>query len=454
MHDLLFYKPQYFIAEYELASYLRDIIIGGCDQIVPHLEGLKFKQPLGVINACRYPLSILTGAAGTGKTTTLNAAINSFQKAGMRGVIVSQSGKAAKRADEVVNKNRTKKVACSTIHRLLEFNPMSGGFTYNRHNKFSSLDYLVIDEYPTCDIRIANNLLSAIEPRRTRIILSGDPYQLPSVDVGNLGRDLLSIPRIPVIELTDILRQGVDSGIVFNANRILRGQSFCKQNPMTGEVFTDCFFTSRKTEQETLKTIQDWLDASKQNSIPSKRGWNPVNDVQLLSPGKRSIIGVKNLNDQLRPFLNKHERSLLGYYIGDKVINHTNNYRKGIVNGDVGIVKDVKLSTDKGVGHSLLIDFGYEELTEIDSESIDNISLAYALTVHKTQGSEYRSVILALHQCHAILMTRNMLYTGMTRPRELLCIIGDERSLSLAIKNDSPSKRKSRLKSILNSMLN
>lgn len=451
IRDQLLYKPEYFIAEYELASYIRDIHKAGCQKIEPLLDGLKHRQPEAVLNACTKPISILTGPAGTGKTTTLKNVIQSFTAAGMRGVVACPSGKAAKRAHYSIN-GETKLVDCSTIHSLLQYDPYSGGFVFNRYNKFSDIDYLVVDEYPMTDLMIARDLLSAIEPGSTRVIFSGDPNQLPSVDPGSIGRDLLMVPQLPAVVLDTVLRQGPKSGIVVNANRVLNGQPFIKKDPVTGEDFTDCFFTVRPNEQETFQTILNWMNPDNKNGIPQKRGWDAVDNIQCLSPGKRSHCGTEQMNQALQKIFSTSKRTMFGFTLGDKVINNDNNKQLGIVNGDVGVIRDM-LVAGSSSDHRLVVDFGYAQPTKMTQEQSRSLSLAYCFTVHKSQGSEYKAVLGPIHTSHSMLLTRNLLYTWMTRASELFCLVGDPKAFEMAIRNDSPSRRKSRLRVILLDML-
>lgn len=451
IRDQLLYKPDYFIAEYELASFIRDIHQAGCTKIEPLLDGLKHRQPDAVVNACTKPVSIMTGPAGTGKTTTLKNVIKSFHAAGMRGAVACPSGKAAKRANSAIN-SEEKYVSCKTIHSLLEYDGSSGSFIYNRNNKFSDLDYLVIDEYPMTDLIVARDLLSAIEPGGTRVIFSGDPNQLPSVDPGSIGRDLLMVPQIPAITLDVVLRQGAKSGIVINANRVLQGKPFIKKDPVTGEDFTDCFFTPKKNEQDSFETILRWMDPKNKNGIPEKRGWHPVDDIQCLSPGKKSICGTEKMNEALQRAFSTSKRTMFGFTIGDKVINNKNNKQLDIVNGDVGVIRDFDVSGPQHQ-HKLMVDFGYQGIVKMTHEQSRSLTLAYCFTVHKSQGSEYKAVLGPIHMAHSILLTRNLLYTWMTRASELFCLLGDQQALEIAIRNDSPSKRRSRLRSILISML-
>lgn len=451
IRDHLLYKPEYFIAEYELASYIRDIHQAGCQKVEPLLDGLKHRQPEAVINACTKPVSILTGPAGTGKTTTLKNVIRSFSAAGMQGAVACPSGKAAKRANNSIN-DEVKLVNCSTIHSLLQYDPYSNGFVFNRYNKFHNLDYIVVDEYPMTDLMICRDLLSAIEAGGTRVIFSGDPNQLPSVDPGSIGRDLLMVPQLPAVTLDVVLRQGAKSGIVINANRVLAGQTFIKKDPHTGEDFTDCFFTQRPDENQTFQTILNWMNPDNKNGIPQKRGWNPVDDIQCLSPGKKSHCGTQQMNEALQKVFSKSQRQMFNFTLGDKVINNENNKQLGIVNGDVGIIRDMLVSGSTS-DHRLVVDFGYQQATHMTYEQSRALNLAYCFTVHKSQGSEYKAVLGPIHMCHSILLTRNLLYTWMTRASELFCLVGDPKALEIAIRNDSPARRKSRLRVILIDML-
>lgn len=444
--DKTLYTHDLFLAEKESAYFVRKILRGGCDKITPLTDGLLHKQPLAVQAACENPISIITGPPGTGKTTCLRQVINSFKKAGMRGIIMCPTGKAAKRADEVVNKDTSfiDSVKCSTIHSGLQFSPAEGGFVFNRLNRFS-FDYIVFDEFSMEDIFIFRDSIEAIDPRKTRIVFSGDQYQLPSIGPGNVARDLISSGKIPTVELDVIMRTGKDSGIAYNASKILKGEELTKIDPHTGEEFKDFFFVPRKSEGDTCNSLVKYIA----EDLPSKRKLNPMHDIQCICPGKMSFVGVKNMNNLLRDKLlqNKGEK-LGGFYKGDKVINLTNDKARNIVNGDVGFVKEI---VNGQSGRHITVDFGLKSGPNLDGmvdfkgEGLDKLTLAYALTAHRTQGSEYKACLMPIHSCHTILLTRNLIYTMFTRGKELSVMIGDSEVFRRGIQNNRAEKRMTRL---------
>ena len=445
--DRLLYSPEMFVAENELAFLLARLCHSKVDPIEAKVDGLKHKQPEAVVNACTNRVSILTGPPGTGKTTTLKRIVDSYQSAGLLGAVVGPTGKASKRADEVINEGRgfVHKLKCSTTHSALEYDFNADKFRFNRKNLLK-YDYIIMDEFPMQELMTMRDLMEAINHKTTRVVFSGDQYQLPSVGPGNVGRDMIGSRVIPAVELDVVLRTGPSSGITYNANRILRGLSIEKTDPTSMELFTDFFFVE-KTDDSAAAAIIKWIS----QDIPSKRGLDPLKDIQLLCPGKNGSTGTKVMNDKLRDVLNPakpHQKTVAGFRVNDKVINNTNNKRLNIVNGDVGFIRDIiKCET----GSHLLIDFGgtsgpdNDGTVKIGGESLQALKLAYSLTVHKSQGSEFPVSIMPIFKTHIRLLTRNLVYTGLTRARQLGLLTGDINALKMAIKNTQPDKRVTRL---------
>lgn len=453
--------PDLYLAEYEAAFYLAKHAFGsknpGCDKLTPITDGLKFLQPQAVENACTYPVSILTGPPGTGKTTTLRKIVDSYQVAGLKGAIVTPTGMAAKRADEVVNagRNFVNKVSCSTIQSALEYSFQDCGYTYNRLNPLP-YDYVIFEEYSMFDVETLRDGVEALAPN-SRIVFCGDHYQLPSVGPGSIAKDLNESEVFPCTELDTVLRTGPNSGITYNANLILRGQPLSKTDPQSGQLFTDFYFVPKSSEDATVQTIKDWIE----NSIPAKLGVDRLKDIQLMCPAKNSFVGTKNMNSILREMLNpatKTQQHYGNFMVNDKVVNNKNNKTLGIVNGDRGFIKDIQATkTDQGT--TIEIDFGLgagldgSGIVRMNAEQFKNITLAYASTVHKMQGSEIPVGILPVHPCHHMLLTRQLLYTGHTRAKQLGLIIGDSKSLHSAISNIGSLRRKTALKSLLKAEL-
>jgi exodeoxyribonuclease V alpha subunit len=451
--DTQLYTLPLFLAEKEAAYFFVKLLKAKVEKINPEIESLKYKQPLAVENACNESVSIITGPPGTGKTTTLRKVIDSFIKAGLTGRVFSPTGKAAKRADEVINSGRSfvDAVKCSTVHAGLQWEGASQSFAFNRLNRLKD-DYIVLDEFPMQDAENFRDLVEAIKPGKTRLVLCGDPYQLPSVGPGNVARDLLSTGKIPTVALDVILRTGENSGITYNANRIFNGLDVCKTDPVSGKDFKDFFFVARKNEDATCKSIIQYIT----EDLPQKRNFNPLQDIQLMCPGKISFCGTKNMNRALREVLVPTKTTQVGgFQIGDKLIHLRNDRARNLVNGDVGFVEDV-IKGERG-GH-LVINFGprtgpnQDGIAEFRGEQLQKLQLAFALTVHKSQGSEFPVAILPIHTCHTILLTRNLVYTGLTRGKQLGLFVGDIEALRRAIWNNRSEQRMTGLPEYITAM--
>lgn len=435
-----FYLPEMLAAEHEIAALLARLMRKGCDRIEPDTEGLLYQQPEAVKKACTKPVSILRGQPGTGKTTTLRRVVSSFDKAGMKGVVLCPTGKARKRADEVINgpdENYRNAPVCSTIHRGLEYSMKAGGFQRNYENPLD-VDYVVADEFPMSGCLLSRSLFMSIKPGKTRLVLCGDDNQLPSVEPGNVMHDMIKSEVFPDTNLTNILRQGKDSGIAYNSSLMLRGLRPIKEDPKTGERFRDFFFVPRESHGKSVSTFLDYVC----DKIPEKYGYDPINDIQVLSPGKKSDVGTKNLNDLLRDRLNPGGNpGFMGFKVKDKVINRVNNLGLGIVNGDVGFVKEVG---KKG----MIVDFGVGD-TQITAGDKVSLHLAYCFTVHSSQGSEFPVVLTACHKTHYQLLFRNLIYTAVTRARNLSMVIGEPKAFLGAIERTVVDKRQTGLARLL-----
>ena len=450
MPGLYIYTPEQYLAENEIAYYMKRLLKAKVEAVPWITTDLKHKQPDAVVNACTKSVSILTGRPGTGKTTTARMIVKSLVKAGLRGLVIAPTGKAAKRADEVVNKGISfvDKITCSTAHTGLEYDGRLGGFAYNRTRKLP-FDFVLMDEFSMGGAVIQRDVLEAIQPGKTRLIYCGDPYQLPSVDPGNVAHDMIASGVIPMVELDVVLRTGANSGITYNANRILLGQELGKTDPTTGEDFKDFFFVPKRTELETRDVLIKWIC----QDLPAKRKFDSLADIQLMCPGKNGVVGTKNMNSVLRSELNRTVgRELYGFKVGDKVLNKRNNKKLNIVNGDIGYVKQVVQGQS---GSHIEIDFGgtsgphQNGLTPMRGEEMDKVVLAYATTVHSSQGSEFPVAILPTHRCHTMLLTRNLIYTGLTRGQQLGMFVGEPDALLCGIKNTSSIDRYTRLCELL-----
>lgn len=436
------YHPALYAAECELAEYVKTMTKQSCQAIEPSYEGLKSIQPQAVYNACTQSFSVLDGMPGTGKTTTLGQIIKSYDNAGMTGIVICPTGQAQKRAAKTMREVTQKqcirnKPECMTIHRGLEFDTQSGEFRYDFDNTLD-VDYVVIDEGSMPDTMISRSAFAAINPKRTRVVMSGDPEQLPSVEPGAVMKDIIASLLVPRTYLTEILRQGPNSGIVWNAKRILEGKDLIKNDPKTDALFEDFFFVEKAVE-ETAASIIRYIS----EGIPDKMGFDPVKDIQCLCPGKKGVCGTFEMNKALRERLNpaKHgERNYLDFRLRDKIINRKNNLQQSIVNGDVGYVMDIGTS-------GMTVDFGEgagrndDGIVEIQGPLADHLYHAYASTVHSFQGCEVRSVVAPIHKMHYKLLYRNLLYTLTTRARELCCLLGDPKALLQSIRNNEVDRR-------------
>lgn len=429
------YSRDLYVAERETGAMLRRFLNANCDSVNPVLGGTEGDQALAVQTACSNPLSLVYGPPGTGKTTTVRQIVQSFDMAGMQGLLGAPTGKAAKRSDEVLaGMEYYNRPECSTTFKHLGFK--GGKYEFGVNRKLP-VDYVLLEEGSMLDLQQFRNTLYAIDPARTRIVIVGDPYQLPSVSAGNVLYDLIESNKIPKTELRKIYRQGKDSGIVYNAKRILGGMMPEKEHPETGVKFDDFFFVSTKDEDESLAYILDWTT----DKIPKKFGFDATMDIQVLCPGKRGTVGTDMLNQQLRMKLNPSGKpGYRGFRLGDKVINKKNRYDSGIVNGDVGKVVEI---SDTG----MQIDFGLGVgVVEIEKDMGDSIFLAYAYTVHSSQGSEYPCCIIPVHRCHWQLLFQNLIYTGMTRAKKLCMFVGDHNAFQHAIENTVTDKRRTGLR--------
>lgn len=444
----IFYLPSIYNFEYEVAAYIARLIKSTCKKIDPVTDGLNEKQSEAVVNACTNSISILCGKPGTGKTTTLRRIIDSFQQAFMTGLVIAPSAKAAKRAHSVINTDREITVECKTIHRGLSYKH-NIGFSINMNNKFD-VDYIVLEEFSMCDLQLLRSVLCAIDHKKTRIIFSGDNNQLPSIGSGNISRDMISCGVIPTIELKEIFRQGKDSGIVYNAARILDGLDTVKIDPKTGMEFEDFYFVPRESQEKSL----EFIVSSVQEKITNKTGIK-TEDIQVLSPGRKSVVGTNNINDSLRLKLNPSGREYRGFRIGDKVINRKNNYDKNVVNGDSGVVTGfiekegtVIFNFGPGTGEN------EDGVVKLQADELNSVYQSYCITIHSSQGSEFEAVIIPIHTCHTVLLFRELLYTAVTRSRKLSVVVGDPKAYSRCIFNNGNSKRKTGLSQLIKNVLN
>lgn len=387
-------------------------------------------QQAAIQKALDSKVMVLTGGPGTGKTTTTQGIIAAFKARHMNILLAAPTGRAAKRMTEATG------MEAKTIHRLLEYNPMDG-YKRNEENPLEG-DALIVDECSMIDILLFYNLMKAI-PSNMRLILVGDIDQLPSVGAGYVLRDIIDSRQIPVVRLTRIFRQAQSSRIVMNAHAINAGQFPNIRNGLD----TDFFFINQEDADEMVKLIIGLV----RDRLPKKYGY-PPKEVQVLTPMQRGTVGAGNLNIELQNALNPTGPSLArgGYTFrqGDKVMQIRNNYDKNVFNGDIGYITAVDTNE-----RTLTVTFD-NRLVEYDITELDEIVLAYAITIHKSQGSEFPVVVMPVTMKHFVMLQRNLIYTGITRAKKICVLVGTTKALAYAIHNQTVSKRNTKLKERLN----
>ena len=376
--------------------------------------------------ALKSKVMVLTGGPGTGKTTTTKAIIGALRSSGMKVLLAAPTGRASKRMSEATG------MEAKTIHRMLEYNPKDG-YQRNADNPLTG-DALIVDECSMIDILLMNNLLKAV-PDGMRLILVGDIDQLPSVGAGNVLRDIIDSGAVPVIRLTRIFRQAQTSRIVMSAHAVNAGRLPDLSNGRE----TDFFFLREEDPEKVAESIVDLVG----RRLPGAYGIG-ADSIQVLTPMQRGVVGAASLNIALQQSLNGNGDSLSrgGYTFrkGDRVMQLRNDYDKEVFNGDLGYITEVNLED-----RVLKVDFDGRE-TEYDSSELDELSLAYATTIHKAQGSEYPVVVIPVMMNHFVMLQRNLIYTGITRARKVCVLIGQLKALSYAVRNLTVQKRNTRLK--------
>jgi exodeoxyribonuclease V alpha subunit len=385
---------------------------------------LSPEQQEAVNMANTHPVSILTGGPGTGKTTCLKALITLLEAQRIKYALASPTGRAAKRLAEATGR------AASTIHRLLEPSPTLG-FKRNQENPLE-VDFLVVDEASMLDLLLTNHLLKAIRPG-THILFVGDVDQLPSVGAGDVLRNMIESKIAPVTRLNTIFRQAAGSQIITNAHLINQGRM-----PEFSSSSKDFFLFPA----DDAAAAADWVVKVVAERIPQKFGFDPLRDIQVLAPVYRGEAGVSVLNDRLREKLNpaaanKTERRLFGvtFRAGDKVMQTRNNYDKDVFNGDIGFIRSIDV-----IEHALSVDFE-GRVVVYDWSEVDELTLAYVISVHKAQGSEFPVVVMPVVPQHFMMLQRNLLYTAITRARNLCVLAGSKRAIGMAVRNNKVAHR-------------
>jgi exodeoxyribonuclease V alpha subunit len=459
------YLAAFFQAEAGTARMLRDLALVNNHRPIKHIDDkinrfeirhhieLASQQREAVNQAMQHGVVIITGGPGTGKTTTINCIIELLEQEGLSVELAAPTGRAAKRMTEATGSE------AKTIHRLLEY-----GFSGDEGDEFQrdsfqrdennpvKADAVIIDEMSMVDILLVHNLLKAIIPG-TRLVLVGDVDQLPSVGPGNVLRDMITSSMIPVVQLTEIFRQAQESMIILNAHRINHGEL-----PILNMKDKDFFFDRREGEEEILKTLTDLVT----RRLPGFGDYHPLKDIQILVPMRKGLVGVNRLNVELQSVLNppasfKKEKSYheTVFRQGDKVMQIKNNYKlqwskpdskddvyegEGVFNGDMGFIQDIDTEEQ-----TLTVLFDDEKTVTYDFSQLDELELAYAISIHKSQGSEFPVVIIPLTAGPPMLMTRNLLYTGVTRAREMVVLVGKESMIGRMVANNHIAMRYSSL---------
>ena len=395
---------------------------------------LAGKQRTALENSLRSKFSVITGGPGVGKTTIIRALVEIYGVRKLRTVLAAPTGRAAKRMTESVG------APAQTIHRLLKWNPVTNRFTFNAENRLEG-DVFIFDETSMIDVRLAADLLMAL-PDEAVVVWVGDTDQLPSVGAGSVLGDIIRCEQVPATRLELIFRQDASGLIVRNAHHVNAGEPL---EIRQGE--TDFYFMRCEDPQMCLRLAIDFMTTR----IPRKFAMNPLEDVQVLVPMRRNVLGTDNLNLELQRALNPTGDALIRggtvLRVGDRVMQLRNNYDKDVYNGDVGFIRAVS-----DADHSLVVNFDGRPV-KYESGDLDELVLAYATTIHKSQGSEYPAVIVIMHTQHYVMLQRNLLYTAITRGRKLVLLIGVPYAIDQAIKTNTVRERRTSLADRLRELL-
>ena len=451
------YLPDYYYAESFIADRIKvlkdftspeDFDFDALIDIEQEEHGIEYEelQRRAITSAVSRGLMILTGGPGTGKTTTLNAIISIFEKRGLRVLLTAPTGRAAKRMSDLTG------YEAKTIHRLLEVVYDKDGRLTFAHNENNPLDcdVIVIDEMSMVDVLLFEKLLRALR-LGCKLIMVGDSDQLPSVGAGNLLGDLIASQAVTVIKLQEIFRQARKSCIVTNAHKIVSGEL-----PDLSRKDSDFFFFKRNSPEAVCELLVDLA----KTRLPKAYNYSPVDDIQIIAPSRKGTLGTVEMNKLLQEKINPHDDKkpevkgkLFTFRLGDKVMQTRNNYDiiwkkdeeqgTGVFNGDIGKIININMMT-----RNVIIDFD-GRLTAYPFDTLDQIELAYAVTVHKSQGCEFEAVIMPLLGSFEKLCYRNLLYTAVTRARKLLIIIGSEEDISRMVENNRRTRRYTCLKKML-----
>ena len=395
-------------------------------------------QQEAIRQATQHKMLVITGGPGVGKTTLVRSILEIFTAKKLKCVLAAPTGRAAKRLAETTG--RTAK----TIHRLLEFDPVTGEFKRNQKNPLKG-DLFVLDEVSMVDVVLGHQFFRAV-PSDACVILVGDVDQLPSVGPGSVLADLISSGVVPVVRLTEIFRQAAESQIVTAAYAINQGRM---PNLKTPEGLGDFYFI----EAAEPEAIQDLIVRLVKERVPKRFGLDPKTDIQVLSPMNRSLLGARNLNQVLQQALNpgdggpEIQRFGWTFRIGDRVIQTENDYNRDVFNGDLGVVEKINR-----IEQDMVVNFEGRQV-EYDFGDLDELSLAYVLSIHKSQGSEFPCVVIPVHTQHYMMLQRNLLYTAVTRGKKLVVLVGTKKALGLAVRRQDTARRYTALRGRLRNSL-
>ncbi len=403
------------------------------EEVLKNLAIKLSEEQLDVLeNMLSHRVVLITGGPGTGKTTLIRSVTAIFKRLGKTMLLAAPTGRAARRLSEVTGEE------ASTIHKMLQYNIGTGGFDKNRNDPLDA-DAVIIDEASMVDMTLMHHLLDAVS-FQSALIVVGDIFQLPSVGPGMVLADMIHSRCFKTFELTKIFRQAQESPIVLNAHRVRYGKAPRQPETTEEEPLSEFYFIETARPVTVMERVVELCS----KRIPSRYGFHPVSDIQVLTPMHRGEVGTVSLNAVLQAALNPGTASGTGFggafRTGDKVMHLKNNYEKEVFNGDIGVVEDVD-------GDNKVMTVCYDgRSVEYDAEDLHELTLAYAITVHKSQGSEYPAVVVPLTTLHVPLLQRNLLYTAMTRGKKLVILIGTKKALDIALENDRPRQRLSGLK--------
>lgn len=433
------YLAGYHLAEVQVASRLRalsrapaalrSVKVEAAIDWAEKKSGIKLaqRQKDAVVAALARKVIVITGGPGTGKTTILKVILGIYGAVTPSILLAAPTGRAAKRMSEATGMD------AKTIHRLLVYDVRRGAFKKNEDDPLDC-DLLVLDEVSMVDLLLFHHLLKAV-PKGAKLILVGDTDQLPSVGAGRVLQDIIDSGAIPVVRLNEIFRQAKQSAIITNAHRIIQGSTLHFVNAPDD----DMFFIEKDTPEEILKTTIGIV----KSRLPSKFGLNPFTDIQVLAPMNRGTVGTAKLNEALQAALNPNgfqvSRGSRIFRVGDKVMQIRNNYDREVFNGDIGVINGIDVENQEVIVEIDGADVAY------DYSDLDELVLAYAVSIHKSQGAEYPAVVIPLSTQHYVMLQRNLLYTGVTRGKRLVVLVGTKKALAIAIKNNKIMKRNSGL---------